>query len=151
LAFVIATTQLELVPEQAPLHPLNVAPALGVAVRVTVAPAACGSLQPPPPRLVQERPAPEMVPLPVTCPLRMYVVSPPANSASTALVVFIVSVQDVDVNAEQSPPQSWKSALLPEAATALSVTVEFAATLVEHPSPPAAVQWSPVLPAELTT
>ena len=76
----------------------------------------------------------------------------PAKSASTVLVVLMVSVQDVDVNAEQSPSQPSKSALLPDAGTALSVTVVFAATLVLHPSPPAAVQWRPpVPPAKLTT
>jgi hypothetical protein len=150
-AFVIATEQLVLVPEHAPPQPLKVPPKVAVAVRVMVAPAACGTLQPEPPELVQLRPPPAIVPLPVTCPLSVYVVFPPAKSASAVFVPFIVKVHVVDVNAEQSPIHLVKSALFPEAATALSATVVFAVTFVVHPAPPAAVQWMAVAPTVPTT
>jgi hypothetical protein len=55
-------------------------------------------------------------------------------------VPFIVKVHKVDVSAEQSPSQCVKSALLPEAGIALSVTVESAAKLAVQPGSPAAVQ-----------
>jgi hypothetical protein len=65
-AFVIDTAHVVLAPLQAPLQPLNVEPKLGTAVSVMPAPAACGTLQPAPPVLVQLNPPPVIVPLPTT-------------------------------------------------------------------------------------
>jgi hypothetical protein len=64
-AALIDTWQLLAVPLQAPAQPSKVEPASAVAVTVTLAVAAWSALQPAPPGLLQCRPAPETVPLPV--------------------------------------------------------------------------------------
>jgi hypothetical protein len=143
-AFVIETAHVVLVPEQAPLHPVKVAPKLGEAVSVMPAPAACGTLQPAPPAVVQVIPPPEIVPLPTTWPVSTYVVLPPAKSASTLLGPVIVNVHVVVVNEEHAPSQCVKSLAEPDAGIAVSVMVVLAWTLTVHPVPPAAVQWTEV-------
>jgi hypothetical protein len=142
LALVIETAQVVLAPLQAPVQPLKVAPKLGVAVSVTPAPAACGTLQPAPPELVQFSPAPTIVPRPVTCPVSTYVVLPPAKVAPTVFGPVIVNVHVVVVNEAHDCVHSVKSVAAPEAGTAVSVSVVFAFTLTVQPVPPAAVQWT---------
>jgi hypothetical protein len=140
-AAVIDTLQLP-VPLQAPPQPEKVEAADGVAVIVTLAFAACCALQPEPPLELHCRPAPEMVPLPVpaTWAESRYVTSVPWNSALTTFALLIVSVHVVVVEALQSPPQSVKSLLDPDAGTAVSVSVVFCASDAVQPEPPAAVQ-----------
>ena len=51
----------------------------------------------------------------------------------------MVKVQTVDVKLSQSPPQSWKSAVAPEAETAVSETLVFCDSATLQPGPPAVV------------
>ena len=60
---------------------------LGDAVRITVALAAWLTLQPALPVVEQLRPAPEMVPLPTTCPMSGYVVLLPTNPGALLTVI----------------------------------------------------------------
>jgi hypothetical protein len=139
-ACVIDTEQVESVPVQAPPHPVNAEPKLGLAVIVTRAVAAWLAAHPDPPAVVQLRPAPVILPLPVTCPESTYVVLLPANVAWTLAAPVMVSVHVVDLKAEQAPPHETKSPLVPDAGTAVSVNDVFDWTLAVQPGPFAAVQ-----------
>lgn len=66
---VIEIVQVAVVPEHAPLQPVNVTPKEGLAVIVTLALAGCGPAQVDPPLAVHLRPAPEIDPSPITCAL----------------------------------------------------------------------------------
>ncbi len=138
-AVVIDTVQIVLVPEHAPLQPEKVAPKSGVAVSVTEAPAAWAALHPEP-VLEQASPAPEIDPVPFTWELRTYVVFPPAKDATADWELVMVSVHVVEKKPKQSFVQPLKLPDVPEAGTAVSVTVEPDWTFAVQPGPPAAVQ-----------
>jgi hypothetical protein len=126
LVLVIETVHVGAVPEHAPPQPLKVAPAAGVAVRVTDVPAWAFALQ-------DAAPLPQLIPEPVTLPLPLTEtesrkVEPPppppvVNEAVTDLAAFIRTLQ-VGLVPVQDPPQPAK--VDPAAGVAVSVTVVFA-------------------------
>jgi hypothetical protein len=130
------TVQLVAVPLQAPLQPVKVAPAAGVAVSVMVEPAAWFGL------VQVVAPAPQLIPVPVTVPLpatetvRVKPVPPvpPLKVAVTFFDWFIATVQVVAVP-PQAPVQPRKVAPLAGEATSETVAPEakFAAQMVAPP------------------
>jgi hypothetical protein len=144
----IVTEQVGFVPLHAPPQPVNVAPAPGVAVSVTVAFAVSFALQSvlPPPQLI---PPPETEPLPVTDTLRTGAVEVPPppplpplveNDAVTVFAAFIVSAQVLAVPLH-APPQPVN--VDPDSAVAVSVTVDPAASFALQSEPPAEVHVIP--------
>jgi hypothetical protein len=118
------TVQVVAVPVQAPLQPVNVAPAPGVAVSVALDPAVRFAL------VQVVAPFPQLIPLPVTVPLpttdtlsvKPPPVVPPPNVAVTLLAELMRTTQVVDVPL-QAPPQPTK--LAPVAGEAVRVTDAF--------------------------
>jgi hypothetical protein len=135
LAAFIVDVQVDAVPLHPPLQPVNVEPASGVAVSVTVEPATKLARQADP----QEMPDGEdvTVPLPVP-PLVTDSGHVPAevvvNVAVTDLAALIVTVQ-VGALPLHSPPQPAK--VIPLPAAAVKVTLDSAAKLAEQVLPQA--------------
>jgi hypothetical protein len=126
LVLVIETVHVGAVPKHAPPQPLNVAPAAGLAVRVTDVPDWKFALQAtaPLPQLIAE---PVTLPLPLTETESRNVGPPPpplpvVNVALTDRAAFISTLQ-VGLVPVQAPPQPAKAA--PAAGVAVSVTVAF--------------------------
>ncbi|HEY3086736.1 MAG TPA: hypothetical protein VGJ59_01560, partial [Jatrophihabitantaceae bacterium] len=143
------TVQVVAVPVQAPLQPVKVAPAVGVAVRVAVEPAAWFGL------VQVVAPAPQLIPPPVTVPfpttdtLRVKPVPPvvpPLKAAVTFFDWFIATVQVVAVP-PQAPVQPVKVA--PVAGVATSETVAPDAKFAEQMFAPAPQLIAPVPPLTL--
>lgn len=126
-ADVIETVHVGKVPLQAPPQPMKVAPAAGVAVRVTVA--FCASFA------VQVAPAPQAIPPPLTLPLPVTVtVSVVAAKleklAVTALSAFIEIAHVVTIPVQLAPLQPMN--VEPAAGVAVSVTDWSAGSAAVH-------------------
>jgi hypothetical protein len=124
----IVTVQVVCVPEHPPPHPLNFAPAAGVAVSTTLEFAATVVLHvvAPLPHLIAP---PVTVPLPVTETESGNVDVPPEKAAVTVFALVIEKVQVVTVPL-QAPPQPENVA--PEAGVAVRVMLPFSVSSAVH-------------------
>jgi hypothetical protein len=143
LAASIVTAQVDAVPVQAPVQPVNVEPGADVAIKVTLVPTGTLAMQElaalvPVKRTLQEKlgsnvTMPPAVPTVVT--VRGNVVE--ANVAVTDLAAFIVTVQVRPVPLH-APPQPVNAEPLSGAAVSVTLapTLEFVVQAVPHEMPP---------------
>jgi len=130
VAAFIVTTQVPVPAQPPPLHPLNVEPVVGVAVKVTTVPLvkACEQVAP------QEIPAGELVTVPLPVP-DFDTVSANDDCMKLAVTVWAALIVTVQEPVPVQPPPLQPVNVEPAAAVAVSVTDEPLVNEAEHVAP----------------